>query len=58
MISWKLLQASCLRRFDGYNKLDIVKRCGCFAHVRRKFVDALPLDEAAIETSVSAVDVA
>lgn len=44
--------------FDGYNKLDTVKRCGCFAHVRRKFVDALPLDEAAIETSVSAVGVA
>lgn len=43
--------------FDGYNKLDTVKRCGCFAHVRRKFVDALPLDEAAIETSVSAVGV-
>ena len=44
--------------FNGYNKLDAVKRCGCFAHVRRKFVDALPLDEAAIETSVSAVGVA
>ena len=44
--------------FDGYNKLDTVKRCGCFAHVRRKFVDALPLDEAAIETSVSAIGVA
>ena len=44
--------------FDGYNKLDTVKRCGCFAHVRRKFVDALPLDETAIETSVSAVGVA
>ena len=44
--------------FDGYNKLDTVKRCGCFVHVRRKFVDALPLDESAIETSVSAVGVA
>ena len=44
--------------FDGYNKLDTVKRCGCFAHVCRKFVDAWPLDESAIETSVSAVGVA
>ena len=44
--------------FDGYNKLDTVKRYGCFAHVRREFVDALPLDESAIETSVSAVGVA
>ena len=28
--------------FDGYNKLKSVTRCGCWAHVRRKFVDALP----------------
>ena len=41
--------------FDGYNKLDTVKRCGCFAHVRRKFVDALPSDKAALETSISAI---
>jgi len=31
--------------YDGYNKLAKVKRCGCFAHVRRKFVDALPPDK-------------
>ncbi len=28
--------------YDGYNKLKSVTRCGCWAHVRRKFVDALP----------------
>ena len=28
--------------YDGYNKLKSVTRCGCWAHVSRKFVDALP----------------
>ena len=28
--------------YDGYNKLKSVTRCGCWAHARRKFVDALP----------------
>ena len=28
--------------FDGYNKLKSVTRCGCWAHARRKFADALP----------------
>jgi len=28
--------------FSGYNKLKSVTRCGCFAHVRRKFVEAIP----------------
>lgn len=27
--------------YDGYNKLTEAVRCGCWAHVRRKFVDAL-----------------
>lgn len=31
--------------YDGYNKLKNVTRCGCCAHVRRKFYEALPLDE-------------
>ena len=30
--------------YDGYNRLTQAKRCGCFAHVRRKFVEALPTD--------------
>lgn len=31
--------------YDGYNKLKNVTCCGCWAHVRRKFYEALPLDE-------------
>ena len=40
--------------YDGYNKLKNAKRCGCFAHVRRKFVDALPKDKELIPKSVAA----
>ena len=28
--------------YSGYNKLTEVIRCGCWAHLRRKFIDALP----------------
>lgn len=31
--------------YDGYNKLTEVNRCGCWAHVRRKFFDAIPKEE-------------
>lgn len=37
--------------YDGYNKLKNVTRCGCWAHVRRKFYEALPLDEKIKKTS-------
>ena len=42
--------------YDGYNKLSAnsVTRCGCWAHVRRKFVDALPREEAQLSTSKAA----
>ena len=40
--------------FDGYNKLKKVARCGCWAHVRRKFVDALPSDKELLATSAAA----
>lgn len=40
--------------FDGYNKLKKAKRCGCWAHVRRKFVDALPKDKDLLATSAAA----
>ena len=40
--------------FDGYNKLRNATRCGCFAHVRRKFVDALPDDKELLATSAAA----
>lgn len=28
--------------YQGYNKLTDITRCGCWAHVRRKFVEAIP----------------
>lgn len=28
--------------YSGYNKLDGITRCGCLAHLRRKFVEAIP----------------
>jgi len=28
--------------YSGYNKLSSVTRCGCYAHLRRKFVEAIP----------------
>lgn len=28
--------------YSGYNKLDGITRCGCWAHLRRKFVEAIP----------------
>ena len=40
--------------YDGYNRLTQAKRCGCFAHVRRKFVEALPTDKELWEASVAA----
>ena len=40
--------------FDGYNKLKNAERCGCWAHVRRKFVDALPVDKELLSTSAAA----
>ena len=40
--------------YDGYNKLTNVSRCGCFAHVRRKFVEALPTDKELVPTSKAA----
>lgn len=40
--------------YDGYNKLKSAIRCGCFAHVRRKFVDALPDDKKLLATSKAA----
>lgn len=39
---------------DAYNKLKKAKRCGCWAHVRRKFVDALPSDKDLLPTSAAA----
>lgn len=40
--------------YDGYNKLTKVTRCGCLAHLRRKFVEALPIDKDLMQTSKAA----
>ena len=32
--------------YSGYNKLTDVVRCGCWAHLRRKFVEAIPKGKA------------
>lgn len=37
--------------YDGYNKLTGVTRCGCWAHARRKFFEAVPEDETIRKTS-------
>lgn len=43
--------------YAGYNKVSGVTRCGCWAHARRKFVEALPTDRALLPTSQAAVGV-
>lgn len=40
--------------YDGYGKLKNVTRCGCFAHVRRKFTEALPTDKELLASSKAA----
>lgn len=40
--------------YDGYNKLRNATRCGCWAHVRRKFVDALPGNQELLPASAAA----
>ncbi len=37
--------------YDGYNKLTDVRRCGCWAHARRKFLEAIPIDPETAKTS-------
>jgi transposase len=40
--------------YSGYGKLTDVTRCGCWAHLRRKFIEALPDDKEAAKTSNAA----
>ena len=40
--------------YTGYNKLDGITRCGCWAHLRRKFVEAIPDKRAADASPTSA----
>ena len=40
--------------YDGYNKLKSAVRCGCWAHLRRKMVNALPADKELLASSAAA----
>ncbi len=40
--------------YDAYNAVTGTKRCGCWTHTRRYFVEALPKDKFAYSTSVAA----
>lgn len=40
--------------FAGYNRLRDVRRCGCWAHVRRKFKEAMPSDDATHDSTFAA----
>lgn len=40
--------------YDGYNKLETAKRCGCWVHCKRKWVQALPADKKLRATSRAA----
>ena len=40
--------------YDGYNSLTKAKRCGCWAHARRKFVEAMPKEPELQKTSTAA----
>ena len=39
---------------DSYNAAEGAKRCGCWTHTRRKFVECLPKDKSLHKTSVAA----
>lgn len=40
--------------YDGYGAVSGAKRCGCWTHTRRKFVEAMPADKSLQSTSVAA----
>ena len=40
--------------YDAYNAVTGTKRCGCWTHTRRRFIEALPKDRSAYNTSVAA----
>lgn len=40
--------------FSGYNKLKDITRCGCWAHLRRKFVEAIPVKKSKDASPTSA----
>ena len=42
--------------YSGYNKLDGITRCGCWAHLRRKFVEAIP-DKKATDAPLTSAEI-
>lgn len=42
--------------YSGYNKLDGIIRCGCWAHLRRKFVEAIP-DKRAADAPLTSAEI-
>ena len=40
-------------QFSGYHVLKNVKHCGCWAHMRRRFIEAIPSDKKLHSTSVA-----
>ena len=42
--------------YSGYNKLDGIIRCGCWAHLRRKFVEAIP-DKKAVDAPLTSAEI-
>ncbi len=41
--------------FSGYNKLKGITRCGCWAHLRRKFVEAIPSKKTGTELTAAEI---
>ena len=42
--------------YSGYHKLDGITRCGCWAHLRRKFVEAIP-DKKAVGAPLTSAEI-
>jgi len=42
--------------YAGYNKVENITRCGCWAHVRRKFIEAIPANAAGIGGPLSSAE--
>jgi len=41
--------------YSGYNKLSGITRCGCWAHLRRKFIEAIPSKKTGTEPTTAEI---
>lgn len=41
--------------YSGYNKLAGIIRCGCWAHIRRKFIEAIPFKKTGTELTTAEI---